>query len=236
MPLLERGPKMQIFTFDSIDSTSTECRRIWDRMRESFAVTASSQSAGRGRSGKSFYSPEGGGLYLSVALKGHMNTPDCVGITTYAGVCAVRALEEIAGVHCRIKWVNDIFHDGLKVGGILTEALPGGIIVGIGLNLSRCTVPPELEGIMGCLDCAEYKAELTGALINGISSYVPGSCAHMDSYREYSLVLGKEVRFINNGLETTGTALSISDDGSLNVDTGSEILSLFSGEVSIRPV
>lgn len=107
-------------------------------------VAAGMQTAGRGRRGRSFASPEGAGLYLSVILKTGLPMQDAA-LTTFAAAVAVRrAVKAVCGKELAIKWVNDLYWQGKKCCGILTEAVTdvesGGLdhmVVGIGIDLVR---------------------------------------------------------------------------------------------------
>ena len=145
-------------------------------------VIAQQQTAGRGRRGRSFYSPEDAGLYLSVVLEPKGETlQESLLLTTAAAVAVYKAVQKVCGISLDIKWVNDLYFHGRKVCGILTEAITdfesGNIeyaIVGIGLNLYCAAVgyPEELQGIAGALYPDETSASgidrnlLTAEIVN----------------------------------------------------------------------
>lgn len=118
------------------------------------------QSAGRGRLGRSFLSFAGSGIYMSIVLKPGIDMNNLVYVTTAASVAVVRAVELVTGISLQIKWVNDLYHNGKKVCGILTEAVTdcetgsiSSLIVGIGINVRAHydDIPDELKGIAGAL-------------------------------------------------------------------------------------
>ena len=140
-----------IISLEEVDSTNTYLKRLAPQLKAARseedapwrAVIASSQQAGRGRMGRTFVSPAGTGVYLSVFLTPRLSARQAVRITTAAAVAACRAIEACTDREPEIKWVNDILIDGKKACGILTEASidleSGGMdwaIMGIGFNVS----------------------------------------------------------------------------------------------------
>ena len=223
---------LPVYRFETLDSTSTECRRRYAAGETRCLVLAEAQTAGRGRSGKRFYSPAGAGLYMSLMF------PVAAGaeglITPYAAVCAARAVEKLTGLSCGIKWVNDLFFEERKVCGILAERLGGCVILGVGINLTRAAVPEELRDIMGCLGWAGEREPLAAEIVDGLLAWPVEDTAYMEEYRRRSVVLGRRVRFRWNGAETDGIAVGIAGDGALEVDTGAGRVVLRSGEVSLK--
>ena len=182
---------LPVYCYDSIDSTNTECKRRIAAGERRFLVLGDTQTAGRGRRGHSFFSPPGAGLYLSLTLTPPSGPGSAVGITTRAAVCTAAAIEKLCGISCGIKWVNDLYREGKKVCGILTEAVGGSVVVGIGVNLAASAVPAELREIVGWLDCPELREPLAAEIVNGLLAYVPGDTGHMPEYRRRCLVLGR---------------------------------------------
>ena len=168
---------MNLFWFDSLDSTNTHAKELARQGAEEWTtVAADRQTAGRGRTGKNFFSPKGGGLYMSVILRPNIGAQSALEITTAAAVAVVRALEREFSLQLGIKWVNDIYKGNRKVCGILAESglLADGsvdyVILGIGINLfpSSEPTPEEIKGIMGFLSDEEVsvdKPSLCGKII-----------------------------------------------------------------------
>ncbi len=213
---------------------------------------AEEQTAGRGRRGRSFYSPKGTGLYLSILLRPKQHAEAALQITTAAAVATAEAIEQVSGLPCEIKWVNDIYREGKKLCGILTEASldveSGGLnyaILGIGINALPPAggFPPELRGIAGSVfegrGEADLRCRLAAALLDRFAGYYRelGSERCFAEYRRRSLVLGKRVTVFSGG-EAQGEALALDleRDYSLRVrwDDGLESC-LNSGEVSVHP-
>ena len=134
---------VSVYHYDAVDSTNTQCRRLAAEGVVNAVVTADCQTAGRGRMGRSFQSPPGLGLYLSVLWRTGLRTDTLPMVTPLAAVAVCRAIEEVCGLHCGIKWPNDLLLGGKKVCGILTESAfrpdgtPDWVIVGIGVNVSQ---------------------------------------------------------------------------------------------------
>ena len=234
------GQEWPLRCFDSIDSTNTLAKQ-WARegAPHGAAVLADRQTAGRGRLGRSFFSPEGG-LYMSLIVDSAGIPPGQ--LTTLAAVAVLRAVAQTTGQMLQIKWVNDLLLDGRKVCGILTEGIVQGntlarSVIGIGLNTGPMRFPEELQDIAGTLHQPGRPVDremLAARIISGILAGIPHMPAHMDAYRTHCLTLGQQVCFQHEGRPRVGVAASIDDDGALWVDTPEGPLHLVAGEVSLR--
>ena len=237
------GPTLPVYVYQSIDSTSNECKRRLSQGEERCLVLAVEQTGGRGRRGKAFFSPGGAGLYMSLAMPMDMALSSAVGVTAYAAVCVASAIREVTGRRCGVKWVNDLYLDGKKVCGILSEAVAGleagavgSVVIGVGVNLHPSAVPPELEDIVGFLGCGAVKNELCAAIAARLQRFDPADKSYMTEYRALSIVLGQEVRYCLDGVEKHGVAEAIGDDGALHVRTPSGVDVLRGGEVSLTGI
>ncbi len=235
------------FCFESLDSTSSYIRRMWQLLPHGHTVIAEEQHSGRGRQGKSFYSPKGTGLYFSFLLKDekYINDPLFTVKMSYAVCCAVDELTETEDV--KIKWVNDIYTEDKKIAGILCEALnekgSQGIIVGVGVNFSldKAEIPSELKGKIGSLRDVTKKKQsrekLCALILNQVEKlYLQGISDKelLVNYRKRSNVLGREIKVIKNNEELRAAALDIAADGGLLVRYESGITEkLTAGEISI---
>ena len=169
-------PQRRILTLDSCESTNTLMKdRIKDGSLPQFAVIrALSQSGGRGRLGRSFFSPAGG-LYFSAVYPLNGDEKEVAAITLLAGLEAQRAIKDLCGLDTRIKLPNDIYVGDKKLCGILCESIFAGgdsmtAIVGMGINLDLrdSVLPPELQSIVTSI-AGEGKAPPDGnALIKNI--------------------------------------------------------------------
>lgn len=213
---------------------------------EGTLVVAKRQSGGKGRLGRSFFAPEGG-IYMSAVLRPAIPADKAVFITTCAAVAVARAIEQETGLTAGIKWVNDIFVGGKKVCGILTEAaldfesgIPEYVILGIGINIERQTLPKELEGIVGCLE--EYtgtpvsKSRLLAKVWNEFSVLYKelASAGYMGEYRERSILIGREVTVLSAEGDYTALVQDIDREGRLIVAYDGGLRTLSNGEVSIK--
>ena len=153
--LLKGGQKTDVLCFDSIDSTNAEARRRAGALTRPLVILSDEQTAGRGRSGHSFFSPKRTGLYMTVALPVSLSLKAAALSTQAMAVAAVRAAAETGGPELSIKWVNDLYLSGLKVAGILTEAVSdmetGEVLDGEVTVVVRPTVdePREIVGLDG---------------------------------------------------------------------------------------
>lgn len=209
-------------------------------------ILAEEQTAGRGRYGKSFFSPKDTGIYLSIIGRLGLSFSDASMITTAAGVAVCRSIEAVSDLKPMIKWVNDIFLDGKKIGGIVTEAISDiesgtveSVIVGVGINFKTSEFPEDLRSIAGPLFPKNFPltrnafaAVLINNLLDMFSDFPEKN--FIDEYRSRSLVLGKEIRFLERNVWHTAQALGIDDKGGLIVETDGKIRILTSGEVSVR--
>lgn len=236
---------VEIEVFESIDSTNSEAKRRIAQGLDSDAIFASeTQTAGRGRRGKSFYSPSSSGIYFSAVLHPEVGLADSTAMTSAAAVAVCEALSSITNKRPAIKWVNDIFIDGRKVCGILTEAVSDlesgrvqAVIVGIGLNLTTEDFPEELRSIAGSVGKNADRCALIANIFTRLKNYsvqLPDR-KFMDDYRKNSLVIGRDISFTKNGIDYTARGVDIHNDGGLEVITSNgETMVLNSGEISVK--
>ncbi len=245
--LLDRP--MRVLTYDTIDSTNNEAKRlIADELTEPALLVADSQTAGKGRLGRSFYSPAASGLYMSVIL--HPNAPpsEWISITSSAAVAVCLAVEALSELSPSIKWVNDVYMDRRKVCGILTEAVTDpasgrmrSVIIGIGLNLSTVSFPDEIADRASSLYAGgkpPFSREALAAAITNklcsLSDDLP-SGAWLPLYRERSFLDGKPICYTENNIAHTAVAVGIDEHGGLIVeDEAGCRRTLSSGEVTVR--
>ena len=235
---------LNVLVFDVLDSTNNEAKRlIAGGAPLPLLVVADAQTGGRGRLGRSFYSPPGAGAYLSFALDSGKNP---VTATTAAAVAVVRAIDGLAGLPVQIKWVNDIYLYNKKVCGILTEAITNPktgrieqIVVGVGVNVSPGDFPEELKHRAAALGLPSFSraaliAAIADHLVDILGSETPAS--YMDEYRARSMVIGKPICYCkNDGTFIQATALNVDDAGGLLVEhLDGTRLTLRTGEITLR--
>ena len=219
---------------------------------EGTVLAASSQTLGRGRVGRSFFSPPGSGLYISILLRPEFDMEEAAMLTTAAAAATAMACERLSGRETGIKWVNDVWLGSKKLSGILTEASVsvenGGldyVIVGIGVNVYEPEggFPEELGSVAAALfpagaDSKNARSRLAAEILNIFTHFY----AHMASreyfaeYKKRLFILGKDIVILRGGDAIPAKALDIDNDCHLLVrypDGRQEYLS--SGEISIRP-
>ncbi len=217
---------------------------------EGTVIFAASQTAGRGRLGRTFCSPPDTGLYMSVVLRPHVKAEQALRITTAAAVAAARAIEQVSGKTAAIKWVNDIYCDDKKVCGILTEAVPdpqtGGLcyaVLGIGINVREPVggFPLEISGIAGAVFDADDgdRAVVAAAVLDAFAPLYARleDGAHIAEYRARQWLCGKAVTVHTPTDSRAATALCVDEQCRLVVryDSGEET-ALSTGDVSVRAV
>ena len=221
--------------FETIDSTNTYARQNAENLSTPSLITADCQTAGRGRTGKSFYSPAGSGIYFTLLFEADKNFDL---ITPAAAVCVCRAIKKFTGKDAKIKWVNDIFLDGKKVCGILTERFKAKdkelTATGIGVNITTSDFPDDLQnaGSLG-LDFNHIEfAKFTAGMLLEINKNFERTSV-ITEYRAGLFIIGKEIEFLQNGKIIKGTAVDINDSCNLITKTSEGLVTLSSGEVSI---
>lgn len=247
-----RSPAITPQVLPVVSSTNTLLKSMAaEGAPEGTALLAGEQTAGRGRMGRSFYSPPGSGLYMSLLLRPQIPASEAVRITACAAVAVAEAVEELSGLETQIKWVNDVLVRGRKVCGILTEGSldleSGGLsyaVVGIGINTAvpAGDFPPELRQTAGALFGDEKPPELRCRLAAAVLDRLMDFYGRLDdpaiweAYRRRSLVLGREISILAPGKEPEpAVALDLDTDyGLLVCLPDGSLRKLSSGEVSVR--
>jgi len=242
-----------LYWFDTIDSTNTRAKVMArEGAPQGTVLVAGHQSAGRGRLGRSFSSPVGMGVYLSVILRPNCPPDKLMHLTCAAAVAGCRAVEIACGIFPGIKWTNDLVVEKRKLGGILTElsvdsatGLVAWAVIGIGINCNQLPsdFPPELQNMATSVaqltgnPCspAVLAATLVEALYKMDARLLSGKQEIMDEYRSRCITLGKEIILVRGEETAYGKALELDDEGGLLVrfQDGTERI-VSSGEVSVR--
>lgn len=242
-----KGAKIEIV--DETTSTNSVVKEKGQKEHEWYTLIARKQSAGKGRLGRSFFSPCGTGVYFSILLKPKLKAEQSVMITAAAAVAATRALEKIGASAPVIKWVNDIYVDNKKTCGILTEGVINTetkclefAVLGVGVNLTEPEggFPEDIKSIAGAAiknTFSDVKSVFVAEFLNEFFSIYKNmeSISFMDEYRERCFVLGEEIDVITATNQRRGKAISIDDSARLEVvfeDGSKEFIS--SGEISIK--
>ena len=234
--------------FDCVGSTNTIVKqKAAEGAPEGTVVIAQQQTGGKGRLGRSFFSPKDSGLYLSILLRPKLEVSRAVRITTCAALAVCDAIESATGEKPDIKWVNDVYLRGRKVCGILTEASVsmenGGLdyaVLGIGINVTRMEFPPELADIATSIEneCGETVSR--SRLIAEISNQLEALYGQlttgefMAESRARSNVIGRDVTVIRGGERFDAHAVDIDDAGRLVIRTAEGVSRVGSGEISLK--
>ncbi|MCR4649688.1 MAG: biotin--[acetyl-CoA-carboxylase] ligase [Lachnospiraceae bacterium] len=231
---------------DEIDSSNEEAkRRIKSGEKDDFVIVARKQTAGKGRKGRSFYSPKDTGIYLTFTHFTSSSVEESLSVTIASSVIVYRVLKEVLGTDCKIKWVNDLYFCERKVCGILcewamgneSEGICNAVVTGIGINISTEDFPDEIRQKAGCLinektvfenesrdnkDYPErkgsYADEIVSGIINGLKNFFNENnlSLYMDDYRKNSMVLGRKVELSGaEGVFAKGLASAFTDKGEL---------------------
>ncbi len=232
----------------SVTSTNTLMKERASLAPQFCLIAAHGQTAGRGRLGRSFYSPDGSGVYMSMLLKPQCTEEAATRITTCCAVAMCRVLEKIGGAPVGIKWVNDIYTSRGKVCGILTEGgrspLNGEFyaVVGIGVNLSapHGGFPHDIEKKAAALFDEPPHAAFEKTVAEFVNTFIPmyqsiNDNTYMREYIDRSVILGKRVELA--GKNKTARAVGINEDFSLRVEYDDGMCeNIFNGDVSIIPL
>lgn len=238
--------------FDTITSTNDVLKQMALKgAPEGTVLVADSQSGGRGRLGRTFLSPSGVGIYLSVLLRPACMPGELMHLTCASALAACDAIEQAAGFRPGVKWTNDIVYQKRKLAGILTElgmnqdGSTAYAIIGIGINCTQQPedFPKELQEIAGSLkmfsereiDRTLVAAKMIEAFYEMNRGILEKKSQMISDYRKACITLGQEISVVRNGINRHGKALDVDEDGALLVayeDGSTETVN--SGEVSVR--
>lgn len=239
--------------YDAIDSTNSVAKRLIEagKLDHDTVICADMQTGGRGRCGKSFFSPADTGIYMTVVLKDMGRIEDQVTMTTRTAVAAARGINRVTGIYPDIKWVNDLYLNGRKIAGILCEAvndyekgLLKYVVIGIGVNLTTSQFPDDIADKAGSLfgdKAIDVKEKLISEIADCIITELRSNDTEhtYDEYRKHSNVIGHKISFVENNVVTEAKAIDIDDAGGLiteYIESGSGSVKqrvLNSGEISI---
>ncbi len=241
----------QIIWYDVIDSTNNQAKKLIQQgAPHGTVLIADHQTGGRGRLGRSFVSPAGVGVYMSVILRLPQQADQLMHLTCAAAVAACSAVEKAAGFRPGIKWTNDLVYGGRKLAGILTELVitptETAAIIGIGINCSQTEAdfPEDIQSFAGSLamvcDHSVDRAQVAAALIESFSEmadHLGNKQEILDAYRPDCITLGKQISIVTAGDIRHGIAIGIDDNGALLVEfPDKHIEAVNAGEVSVRGI
>ena len=244
--------KEHIHCFETIDSTNLQAKAMGQLgAPHGTALIARTQTAGRGRLGRSFHSPDGQGIYLSMVLRPQCHATELMHLTCAVGIAVCDAIEAVTGLRPGIKWTNDLVFGKRKLGGILTELSldkSGNVnfaVVGIGINCTQKTAdfPEDIQNIATSLS-ESTKTEISvpqvaAAILSSLAAMSDRLLSHreplLEQYRRDCVTLGKEISVVTPTSVRHGIAVDIDGDGALVVDfPDGHREAVSSGEVSIR--
>ena len=242
----------ELFCFDSIDSTNTKAKELAEQGYPSGTlVVADQQIAGRGRRGRSWESPSGTGIFMTLMLKPDINPNSASMLTLVAALATAKAIAEITGADARIKWPNDIVINGKKICGILTEMSAqfdyiNHIVIGIGINVHNEDFPEEIKKTASSLliECKKrfHRAELIASFLEHFEACYAAFMKTEDleglmkDYNGLLVNIQKQVRVLDPKEPFEGKAIGITKKGELIVDTWESRKLVSSGEVSVRGI
>lgn len=212
-------------------------------------IVADMQEAPRGRFNRPFFAAKQQGIYMSLLLEPKEQMQELPQYTLLMAVAVAEAIDQLLEVETQIKWVNDIYLNGKKIAGILSEAMTDVetnslkyIIIGMGINFSipQESYPADLQEKATSLypdgKAAITRNQLIITIWNRFFELLAEPSAYLDSYRQKSFVLGKKITFKRKDQNYLGTAIAITDTGELVVDIGNEQMVLSSGEISLSSI
>ncbi|MDP4118071.1 MAG: biotin--[acetyl-CoA-carboxylase] ligase [Bacillota bacterium] len=238
----------RIIVINMVDSTNLYVRSLCNlRIEEGTAVFAACQTDGRGRMGRVWHSPDTDGIYMSVLFTPDLPYGQVPVLSLYAAMAVRRAILQVCGLECDIKWPNDLQYKGKKLCGILCEVI-GEInndfccIVGIGINANNKKRSFEKDirdvatSIMIETGMNVDRCKLGAAVLNHLERLYKGGEFSIEEYKKYCITVGKDVTVIRGKEEMQAYAYDITPGGGLMVKTADgRHKEVNSGEVSIRP-
>lgn len=237
--------KHNIEIFDSIDSTNKHLKSKINEKNYGTIVISNEQTNGYGKSNREFLSNKDIGIYMSILINPNCLIEESLKTTILTSVAVLSAIKSVCNLDVKLKWVNDIILNDLKVGGILCESqinlntnIIDNMIVGIGINVKNFEFPPSLKNIATSIEnntnIKISRNELISEIINFFDLYFIDNKNYLDLYKENSYVLGKDITVIQNDRQFFAKAIDIEDNGTLIVQEQEKIIKLISSDISIR--
>ena len=251
-PVIARGLQTrwagrQIVYLPSVDSTNRRARQLAaEGAPHGTLVIADEQTAGRGRRGRGWISPAGEGVFMSLILRPQSHPSEVARLSMQTALAVAQAIVQATGLDARIKWPNDIVCGGRKVCGMLLEMNADeqavhDVVAGIGINVHQTQFAPEIEKTASSLDLLSGQRVCRAALVRAFleaferAEALAAQGALMDAYRARSATLGQRVQVIAPAGSFTGTALEVTDSGSLIVeDEEGQRREVLAADVSVR--
>ena len=248
---LAAGHPYAVEHHDRLDSTNERGIDLAERGERAVAVVAAEQTAGRGRRDREWVGPRGG-VYVSVVVDPDLGPEEYPLVTLAAGVAVVRAVDRVGGLETRVKWPNDVLHEGRKLAGVLTERVDDALVVGVGVNanLDPADLPEgatslraarqgasgdgrtETDGADGDVDLSA----LTRTLLEELATLLADTDAVLPAWRETADTLWRQVRVETPDGDVVGEAVAVESPGTLVVRTDAGEVRVTTGDCEhLRP-
>lgn len=241
----------RIYYYQEIDSTNTQAKRLAEEgAAHGSVVVAEVQTVGRGRRGRNWISVGGSGIWFSLLLRPDIPPDRASMLTLVAAMAVTKGIRRITGRQVMIKWPNDVVVDGKKVCGILTELSAqidyvNHVIVGIGINIRGQQFPPELQEKATTLEQGQQhidRAWLLEAVLEEFEAYYEKFVETLDvslfqeEYEELLVNRNRQIQVLDPAGPYEGVARGINEKGELLVECGRGLVTVNSGEVSVRGI
>lgn len=230
---------LEVYTYDVIPSTNeTAKKHLLKRSCNRAVFIARGQTAGKGRFGRSFYSPTDTGIYMTYVFRIDQMCASAVRVTTAASVAVAKA----PNCGAKIKWVNDLYLGGKKICGILTETAKVAeynyILIGIGINLTTTDFPVDIQHKAGAIGIALEINQTIAAICDNLSQIAdaPFAVDHLEYYKHHMMGVGEMITYSENGQKHTAKIEGVNDLGELLVIENNEQKHLCSGEITITSI
>lgn len=235
------------------DSTNLDAKRLGeDGAPEGTLVVADQQTAGRGRRGRTWISPAGESIYMTILLRPDCEPGQVSSVTLVMALAVMEAIKELTSAECGIKWPNDVVINEKKVCGILTEMSLDMdsihyVVVGTGINVNQKSFAEEIVQTATSLAIELGKTVNRNKLVSRVMYFFEKNyevykqtydlSGLVDKYNDYLINRGKEVRVLDPKGEFDGIALGIDNRGQLLVKKDDEtVVEVYAGEVSVRGI
>ncbi|GAA5350518.1 bifunctional biotin--[acetyl-CoA-carboxylase] ligase/biotin operon repressor BirA [Streptococcus uberis] len=241
--IIEKALQIQVSYNEKSISTQKDAKEnIMTNPKTPQLYLAPKQEMAKGRMNRPFFTSENGGIYMSLHLKPNVHYSDLEPFTMMAASSITKAISRLTGIDTQIKWVNDIYLGQKKIAGIITEAITSvetglitDVIIGIGLNFFIKDFPDDLNSKAGSLFSVQPTVTRNQLIIEiwKLFTEIPVK-DHIKVYKDKSLVLNRQVTFMENDTLISGKAIAITDEGHLviRLESGQEKI-LRSGEISL---
>lgn len=241
--VIEKALQIQVSYNEKSISTQKDAKEnIMTNPKTPQLYLAPKQEMAKGRMNRPFFTSENGGIYMSLHLKPNVHYSNLEPFTMMAASSITKAISRLTGIDTQIKWVNDIYLGQKKIAGIITEAITSvetglitDVIIGIGLNFFIKDFPDDLNSKAGSLFSVQPTITRNQLIIEiwKLFTEIPVK-DHIKVYKDKSLVLNRQVTFMENDTLISGKAIAITDEGHLviRLESGHEKI-LRSGEISL---